>query len=106
MKREAFVKECIENLVPEVPPPAANRASVIKRLSTLRPEAGRERYELTPDELDARLLFGKHKGKLVSQIAQEECSYLSWLIDSSRSLALPEELVTLLRQHWRAWRHR
>lgn len=52
------------------------------------------KYEIASDGLDARVNFGKHKGKLVSRMANESegSTYLAWMLSEDFPMELKQAI--------------
>jgi len=62
----------------------------LNRLVPRAKRPSRRQYKVSDDGQDAILLFGKHKGKTVSQLAGEDKGYLRWLMDGGWPMELKE----------------
>jgi uncharacterized protein (DUF3820 family) len=105
-----FSGESVEGM-PENRPVKKSKKSKIDRKRSLTPEeiarsAGIDldklmkpsnnlswRFTISTDGTDALLKFGKHKGKTVSKIYEEDPHYLNWILRSD----FPEELKDVIR---------
>jgi hypothetical protein len=60
---------------------------------TFSPGGGGGKHKISSDGSDALLLFGKHSGKNVSDLAREEPGYLRWMLGQD----FPEPLLDVIR---------
>ena len=49
--------------------------------------------EATKKAIDYRITFGKHKGKTLFQISQDDPKWLDWAVDNIRSQAVLKHLI-------------
>lgn len=65
-----------------------------------QPGAGESlrQYKANKDGTDALILFGKHKGKRVSDIAKQDAAYLNWILEEDFS----KELKGIVRYVFKA----
>lgn len=87
---------------PSTPPPPSFGGFAPVKTPKPKPKYGKVRYKISADGTDALIMFGKHRGNKLSDIADKDATYCDFIIREE----FPADLKDVARHQKRESRER